>query len=107
MAQVLDGGRVIDFCRYIAGPFCTAMLADLGAAVIRIEKIAGSEDRYTRPITDQGEGAGFMQMNRNKKSVTLNPMKPEGREIVKKLVATADIVAANLPPPTLEAMGID
>ena len=107
MAQVLDGVRVIDFCRYIAGPFCTAMLADLGAEVIRIEKIDCSEDRYTSPITDQGEGAGFMQMNRNKKSVTLNPMKPEGREIVKQLVATADIVAANLPPPTLEAMGID
>jgi len=107
MAQVLEGIRVIDFCRYIAGPFCTAMLADLGAEVIRIEKLAGSEDRYTSPITDEGEGAGFMQMNRNKKSITLNPMKPEGREIVRKLVATADIVAANLPPPTLVAMGID
>ena len=107
MAQVLEGVRVIDFCRYIAGPFCTAMLADLGAEVIRIEKINGSEDRYTSPITDQGEGAGFMQMNRNKKSVTLNPMKPEGREIVKQLVASADIVAANLPPPTLISMGID
>ncbi|MCH9673479.1 MAG: CoA transferase [Gammaproteobacteria bacterium] len=107
MEAVLDGVRVIDFCRYIAGPFCTALLADLGAEVIRIEKVDGSEDRYVSPITDDGVGAAFMQMNRNKKSVTLNPMRPEGREIVRKLVATADVVAANLPPPTLEAMGID
>ena len=107
MEAVLSGVRVIDFCRYIAGPFCTALLADLGAEVIRIEKVDGSEDRYVSPITDEGVGAAFMQMNRNKKSVTLNPMRLEGREIVRKLIRSADVVAANLPPPTLEAMGID
>ena len=107
MTGVLDGIRVVDFCRYIAGPFCTALLADMGAEVIRIERVDGSEDRYTTPIAPDGSGAGFMQMNRNKKSVTLNPMKPEGREIVRKLVASADIVAANLPGETLVRMGID
>ncbi|NKC12089.1 MAG: CoA transferase [Gammaproteobacteria bacterium] len=107
MTGVLNGVRVVDFCRYIAGPFCTALLADLGADVIRIERVDGSEDRYTAPIAPDGSGAGFMQMNRNKKSVTLNPMKPEGQAIVRKLVATADIVAANLPPATLLRMGID
>ena len=107
MSSVLAGVRVIDFCRYIAGPFCTALLADLGAEVIRIEKVDGSEDRYTTPVTKDGEGAGFIHLNRNKKSLTLNPMKPEGRVIVHKLVATADVVVANLPPQTLQAMGID
>ena len=107
MSGVLTGIRVIDFCRYIAGPFCTALLADMGAEVIRIERVGGSEDRYTSPIAPDGTGAGFMQMNRNKRSVTLNPTKPEGQEIVRKLVATADIVAANLPPETLVRMGID
>ena len=107
MTHALDGITVLDFGRYIAGPFCAALLADLGADVIRIEKLSGSEDRYMVPVTEGGEGAMFLQMNRNKRSLTLNPMKPEGREIVRKLAATADVVIANLPPQTIEAMGLD
>lgn len=112
MGGVLEGIRVLDFGRYIAGPYCAALLGDMGAEVIRIEKIAGSEDRYTAPVGEGADGeemvgAGYLQMNRNKLGLTLNPMKPEGREIVKKLVATADIVIANLPPETLKAMGLD
>lgn len=107
MGGVLDGVRVLDFGRYIAGPYCAALLGDFGAEVIRIEKVDGSEDRFQAPITETGDGGLFMQMNRNKKSLTLNPMKPEGREIVAKLVATADVVVANLPPDTLKAMGLD
>ena len=107
MSKVLEGIRVLDFGRYIAGPFCATLLGDMGAEVIRIEKVDGSEDRYLSPINENGDGAMFMQMGRNKKSVTLNPMKPEGREIVKKLVATADVVVANLPPDTLNTMGLD
>lgn len=107
MHQVLTGVRVLDFGRYIAGPFCAALLGDLGADVIRIEKVRGSEDRFIAPVTPTGEGGMFLQMNRNKRCMTLNPMKPAGREIVRKLVATADVVVANLPPATLEAMGLD
>ena len=107
MHQVLAGVRILDFGRYIAGPFCAALLGDLGADVIRIEKVRGSEDRFIAPITPTGEGGMFLQMNRNKRCMTLNPMKPAGREIVRKLVATADVVVANLPPATLEAMGLD
>ncbi len=107
MTQVLQGIRVLDFGRYIAGPYCGTLLGDMGAEVIRIEKIDGSEDRFLSPISDQGDGALFMQLARNKKCMTLNPMKPEGREIVKKLVKTADVVIANLPPDTLTAMGLD
>ncbi|MGI9250244.1 MAG: CaiB/BaiF CoA transferase family protein [Pseudohongiellaceae bacterium] len=107
MSKVLSGVRVLDFGRYIAGPFCAALLGDLGAEVIRIEKVDGSEDRYLSPVTKTGDGAMLMQMARNKLSLTLNPMKPEGREVVKKLVATSDVVVANLPPDTLAAMGLD
>ncbi|MEQ9642349.1 MAG: CoA transferase [Alphaproteobacteria bacterium] len=107
MSGVLDGIRVLDFGRYIAGPWCSALLGDLGADVIRIEKLAGSEDRYIAPVSEDGAGAMFLQMNRNKRSVTLNPMKPEGQELVKKLVATSDVVVANLPPQVLKQMGLD
>ena len=107
MPGVLDGIRVLDFGRYIAGPFCGTMLGDLGAEVIRIEKLEGSEDRWVTPVADGGEGAMFLQMGRNKLGLTLNPMKPAGREIVKKLVQTADVVIANLPYEDLQKMGID
>ncbi|MEZ5492293.1 MAG: CoA transferase [Gammaproteobacteria bacterium] len=107
MSKVLEGIRVLDFGRYIAGPFCATLLGDMGAEVIRVEKVDGSEDRFLSPVSEQGDGALFMQMGRNKLGLTLNPMKPEGREIVRKLVATADVVVANLPPDTLQAMGLD
>jgi crotonobetainyl-CoA:carnitine CoA-transferase CaiB-like acyl-CoA transferase len=107
MSGVLEGIRVLDFGRYIAGPFCGTMLADLGAEVIRVEKLEGSEDRWVTPVVEGGEGSMFLQMGRNKLGLTLNPMKPEGREIVKKLVAASDVVIANLPYEDLQKMGID
>ena len=107
MAGVLAGIRVLDFGRYIAGPYCAALLAELGAEVIRIEKREGSEDRFVAPVGNDGAGALFLQMNRDKLSLTLDPMAPEGREIVRRLVCTADVVVANLPARTLAAMGLD
>ncbi len=107
MSQVLEGIRVLDFGRYIAGPYCACLLGDMGADVIRVEKSGGSEDRWVVPIAEGGEGSLFMQMNRNKRGITLNPRSDEGREIVRKLVATSDVVVANLPPQTLERMGLD
>jgi crotonobetainyl-CoA:carnitine CoA-transferase CaiB-like acyl-CoA transferase len=107
MSGVLEGIRVLDFGRYIAGPFCGTMLGDLGAEVIRIEKREGSEDRWVTPVVEGGEGAMFLQMGRNKLGMTLDPMKPAGREIVQKLVAVSDVVIANLPYADLKRMGID
>jgi crotonobetainyl-CoA:carnitine CoA-transferase CaiB-like acyl-CoA transferase len=107
MAGVLDGIRVLDFGRYIAGPYCAALLAEHGAEVIRVEKREGSEDRFVAPVGDDGAGALFLQMNRNKRSLTLDPMTPEGQEIVRRLVRGADVVVANLPPQTLAAMRLD
>ncbi len=107
MSKVLEGIRVLDFGRYIAGPFCGTLLGDMGAEVIRVEKVDGSEDRFLSPITKNGDGAMFLQLARNKRGMTLNPMKTEGQEVVKKLVATADVVVANLPPETLKTMSLD
>ena len=109
VAGVLDGIRVLDFGRYIAGPFCAALLGDLGAEVIRIERIGGGEDRSMIPVgagPDAG-GSMFLAMNRNKLGMTLDPAAPKGREIVRKLVATADVVVANLPPRVLRALALD
>jgi crotonobetainyl-CoA:carnitine CoA-transferase CaiB-like acyl-CoA transferase len=107
MSHVLDGIRVLDFGRYIAGPYCAALLADLGADVIRIERVGGGEDRWVAPIADDGVGAIYVTMNRNKRAMTLDPSSADGREIVKKLVATADVVVANLPPEVLRSLALD
>ena len=107
---LLHGIRVIDFGRYIAGPYVGALLAEYGADVIRIEKRGGSEDRFPAQLMDDadgGVGALFMQMNRNKRSVTLDPGSPGGREVVARLVRGADVVIANMPESTLIATGLD
>ena len=103
----LTGIRVLDFGRYIAGPYCAALLADYGADVIRIEAPGGNDDRYTVPVADDGSGAMFMQMNRAKRCLTLKPGTAEGREIVCRLVETADVVVANLPHDALVKLGLD
>ncbi|HAO56373.1 MAG: CoA transferase [Pseudomonadales bacterium] len=104
---LLNDVRVLDFGRFIAGPFCGALLGDLGADVIRVEKTSGSEDRFTSPVTENGDGSAYMQLNRNKRGLTLNPKKPNGQIILKKLIESADVVIANLPPDTLASMGLD
>ncbi|WP_428629346.1 CaiB/BaiF CoA transferase family protein [Sphingopyxis sp.] len=103
----LKGIRVLDFGRYIAGPYCASLLADYGADVIRIEAPGGNDDRFTVPVADDGSGAMFMQMNRGKRCLTLKPGSPEGREIVRRLVEAADVVIANLPQDALVKLGLD
>ena len=111
LVEILKGVRVLDFGRYIAGPFCGALLGDLGADVIRIEKVAGSEDRYTTPVNpgdpDREVGANFLHLNRNKRGLTFNPKKNGADEILKRLVKTTDVVIANLPQAGLRDVGID
>ena len=106
MTALLQGVRVLDFGRYIAGPYCGALLAEYGADVIRVEKRSGSEDRFPAQVGG-GVGALFLQMNRNKRSVTLDPATPAGREVVARLVRSADIVIANMPLSTLKTSGLD
>ena len=105
--SLLTGIRVLDFGRFIAGPYCAALLGDLGADVIRVERVEGGEDRYVPPVTEAGEGGLYLQMNRNKRGMTLDLGHDDGRRIVQQLVATADVVVANLPPATLTQLGLD
>ncbi len=104
---LLTGIRVLDFGRFIAGPYCAALLGDLGADVIRIERIDGGEDRSVPPVADTGDGGLYLQMNRNKRCLTLDVAHEAGRRIVRELVAGADVVVANLPPATLRQLGLD
>ncbi len=105
--RLLEGIRVLDFGRFIAGPYCAALLGDLGADVIRIERVEGGEDRGVLPVTESGEGGMFLQMNRNKRCLTLDLAHEAGRRIVRQLAQTADVVVANLPPSTLRQLGLD
>ena len=104
--NVLDGIRVIDFSRYIAGPYCATLLGYLGADVIRVEKPGGAEDRFVAPVGESTSGV-FMQTGCNKRSVCLNLKHGQASEIVTRLVETADVVVVNMPPAVLERMGLD
>ena len=104
---LLTGYRVLDFGRFIAGPYAAALLGDMGADVIRIERLEGGEDRCVLPVAETGEGGMFLQINRNKRCLTLDLASPRGRDIVRKLILTADVLVANLPTPTLTQLGLD
>ena len=109
MAGALDDVTVLDFGRYIAGPWCAALLGDLGADVIRVERTGGGEDRPVGALVDGDGDAGplFLQVNRNKRSVAFDVASDLGREAVRRLVARADVVVANLPGATLRSLGLD
>lgn len=103
----LSGVRILDLGRYIAAPFCAAMLAEQGAEVIRIEPPAGAPDREVMPIGVAGRGALYLQMNRNKKSLVLDLDAPAGRAAFERLVAQSDAVIVNLPPAALKRARLD
>src|SRR5947207_7852269 len=97
----LDGIRVLELANYIAGPYCGMVLADFGADVIKVENPRGGDfSRFTSPFVD-GESAGFMALNRNKKSLALDLKAPRGRELFLELVRTADVLIENFRPGTM------
>ena len=104
---VLDGLRVLDYGRFIAAPWCSALLADMGADVLRVEKREGGEDRWVQSVTETGEGGTFLQCNRNKRSLTLDSTTSEGAAITRRLVARSDIVVANMPAAAMRVSGLD
>ncbi len=101
----LQGITVLDLSRVLAGPFCTMMLADMGARVIKIETPKAGDDSRGFPPFVEGESAYFMNMNRNKEGITLN-LKGKGREIFLELAKKADIVIENYRPGTMEKLGL-
>lgn len=101
----LDGVRVLDLTRVLAGPFCTMMLADMGAEVIKIEQPkVGDDSRAFGPYVN-GESSYYMNLNRNKKGITLN-LKGRGKEIFIEMVKKADIIVENYRPGTMEKLGL-
>lgn len=103
---LLDGVRVLDLSRVLAGPYCTMALADMGADVIKIEAPGKGDDaRGNSPIVN-GESAYFMNLNRNKKGITLNLKSDEGKQIFRELVAKSDIVIENYRPGVMERLDL-
>ncbi|HEK9100313.1 CoA transferase [Bacillus pfraonensis] len=107
MKGALQGITIIDLSRVLAGPFCTMILGDLGAEVIKVENVGNGDDtRGWGPPFVGGESAYFLCANRNKESMALNLKSEMGKEVLKKLISHADIVVQNFKPGTLERMGL-
>ncbi|MBF9033319.1 CoA transferase [Rhodobacterales bacterium HKCCE2091] len=103
----LSGVRVIDMGRYIAGPYCAALLGDLGADVVRIESPDGASDRDVMQLGDAGFGAMHAQVNRGKRSLALDTSSNEGRGVLDRLLSTADVLVVNMAPAALKRARLD
>ncbi|MCH8897025.1 MAG: CoA transferase [Chloroflexi bacterium] len=103
----LSGIVVLDLTQIMAGPVCTMLLADMGADVIKIEKPNGGDDtRRMGPPFVNGWGAGFLALNRNKRSLVLNLQKPQGRDVFQRLLNSADVVVENFRPGVMDRLGL-
>ncbi len=106
MTAPLEGIRVLDLTRALAGPFCTMMLGDLGADVVKIEAPGrGDDSRGWGPPFQGGESSYFLSLNRNKRSITLNLKHPAGQEVLRRLLEAADVLIENFSPGTMERLG--
>src|SRR3954469_4024343 len=102
----LAGLKVVDLTHVMAGPTCTLMLADMGAEVIKIEKIpAGDDTRYSVPPKIGDEAASFLMMNRNKQGIALDLKTSGGTKVLRRLIANADVVVENFGPGAMERLG--
>ncbi|PAE26222.1 MULTISPECIES: CoA transferase [Bacillaceae] len=103
----LQGMKVLDASQIMAGPYCTMVLADLGAEVMKVEKVNGGDDSRQMGPYVNGESTCFFQINRNKKSIALNLKTQEGKEVFYKLAKEADVVVENYRPGVTKSLGID
>jgi crotonobetainyl-CoA:carnitine CoA-transferase CaiB-like acyl-CoA transferase len=107
MTAALKGIKVLDLSRALAGPYCTMMLADMGAEVIKVEMPGrGDDSRSWGPPFAEGESAYFMSINRNKKSLSLNMKSEKSKEIITKLIDKADVLVENFRPGAMERLGL-
>ena len=103
----LEGIRILDLTRVLAGPYCTMVLADLGAEVIKVERpVFGDDSRQYGPYLN-GESAYFMSLNRNKESITLDLKTEGGKNILRQLVTKVDVLVENFKPGTMKKLGLD
>lgn len=105
--QPLNGIRVLDLSRVLAGPYCTMVLGDLGAEVIKVESPEGDETRGWGPPFRGGESAYYLCVNRNKRSIVLNFKTEEGRKIIHELIKRSDVLVENFRPGTLARFSLD
>ena len=106
MTGALDGIKVLDLSRVLAGPWCAMVLGDLGADVIKVESPEGDDLRHFGPPFEKGESAYFMVAGRNKRCVVADMKTDEGRALVRKLALTADVLVENFREGTLEKFGL-
>jgi crotonobetainyl-CoA:carnitine CoA-transferase CaiB-like acyl-CoA transferase len=106
MGLSLEGVRVLDLSRVLAGPFCAALLGDMGADVIKVEDTASGDEARTWPPHKNGESAAYLVCNRNKRGMTLDLKVPEGRDVLKRLVRDADVLVENFRTGTMEGFGL-
>ena len=102
----LKGCRVVELAHIMAGPVCGLMLADMGAEVVKVEKLAGDDTRRMLPPDVKGESAAFMMMNRNKRGIALDLKQDDGREALLRLLDRADVVIENYRKGTMEKLGL-
>jgi CoA:oxalate CoA-transferase len=108
MASILEGVKVLDFTSVYSGPYCTLLLRDLGAEIIKLERPeAGDLIRYDIPHTEGGEGGPFIILNRGKKSITIDLKTEKGRNICKELVKKVDVLIENFSPGTMDKLGLN
>lgn len=105
MAGILEGIKVVDLSRFVAGPYCTQLLGDMGANVIKVESLDGDGGRHMLPAIDD-ISTYFMINNRNKRSITLNYKTPKGKELLLSLIKDADVVVENFRPGTMKRRGL-
>jgi formyl-CoA transferase len=105
--SALSGIRVVDFSRVLAGPYCTMLLADFGAEVIKIESLDGDETRQWGPPWLEGESAYYLSVNRNKRSITLDLKNPKGQAIARRLSEKADVLVENFKVGGMAKFGLD
>ena len=107
MVRPLEKIKIIDLSRALAGPYCSMMLADMGAEVIKVEMPGkGDDSRAWGPPFLEGESAYYMSVNRNKKSMTLNLKNQKAIEIIHKLIKQSDVLLENFRPGTMERLGL-
>ena len=105
--QPLQGIRVLDLSRVLAGPYCTMVLGDLGAEVIKVEPPEGDETRAWGPPFAEGESAYYLCVNRNKRDIVINLKTDEGKKVLRDLALQSDVLVENFRPGTLEKFGLD
>ena len=107
MSLPLSGVTVLDLSRVLAGPYCTMVLGDLGADVIKVERLPGGDDSRRMSPFLNGESYCFAQVNRNKRGVALDLKKPGGRRALLKIAEHSDVVVENFRPGTTRRLGCD